>query len=70
MLAASLGLSVIAMVTTLVARAVGVTDLSAGLWPVIVILPGVGLPLSFALLLALILISAVRRSRAARNATE
>lgn len=68
MLVGSLVLSILAMIASLIARAVGVTDLGVGVWPAVVLLPGIGLPLSFALLLVLIIMNASARSRAARDA--
>jgi uncharacterized membrane protein len=68
MLAAAIGLSVIAIVAIIAGTGLGVRDFDEGVWPTILVLPTIGLPLGFVLLVALIVMSAVRKSRAARDA--
>jgi hypothetical protein len=68
MLAAAIGLSVLAIVAIIAGTGLGVRDFDEGVWPTILVLPTIGLPLGFVLLVALIVMSAVRKSRAARDA--
>ncbi|MFT4220715.1 MAG: multidrug ABC transporter ATPase [Microbacterium sp.] len=63
----ALGLTVLSIVcffAVILARPAGVTDFSAGLWPTVVLLPLVALPIAFLLIVALLVINFVRRSRA------
>lgn len=69
MVASALGLSLICIIATLIATGIGV-DRSSGIWSTIVILPGIGLPIGFILIIVLLITSAVRRSRAARDASK
>ncbi len=43
-------------------------DFTTGIWPFVVVLPLVGLPIGFVLIIALLVVSAVRRGRAAKDA--
>lgn len=66
MIASSAGLSILAIVATIVgglARA----DLSTGAWPVVAVLPLVGLTLAFVLVIVFLVVSVVRRRRIARG---
>jgi heme A synthase len=65
MAATVIGLSVLAFVAVLLAGLAGVQT-SSGVWPVIVLLPLVGLPIGFLLMVALIVLNAVKRARQAR----
>lgn len=67
MFAAVILLSLVAIILTLVAGAIG-ADPTSGIWPVILILPLPGLSVAVLLLIALLVVTAVRRSRAARDA--
>ena len=60
-------LSVISLILTLIGGAVG-ADPTSGVWPVILVLPLPGLTIAVVLLVALLVVTAVRRSRAARDA--
>jgi hypothetical protein len=65
----ALGLTVLSIVcffAVILARPFGVTDFSAGLWPTIVVLPLIALPVAFLLIVALLIMNFVRRSRANR----
>ncbi len=70
MVAASIGLSIIAFLAVIIGTAAGVTDFSGGVWPVAIVLPAIGLPLGLALVIALIIVSGVRRGREARDASK
>lgn len=65
--ASVIGFGVIAMLVILV---LGLTKLrvSGGVWPVVAILPEIAFPIGIALILAYIVVSAIRRTREARDA--
>lgn len=66
MIISSAGLSVIAILATLVAGFARI-DVNQGVWPVVVVLPLVGLPLAFLLVIAFLAVSIARRRRLARD---
>ena len=68
MLASAIGLSVLAIIAILAATGLGVRDFDEGIWPVVIILPSIGFPIGILLLIALVIVSARRKSRAARDA--
>ena len=70
MVAAAIGLSIICFIALIVATGVGVgaETFSQPPWPTIIVLPAIGLPLGAALMIALIVISGVRRGREAKGA--
>ncbi len=43
-------------------------DFAEGIWPVVTIMPLIGLPIGFVLIIVLLIVSAVRRGRAAKDA--
>lgn len=61
----SVGSFVAIMVGT--GQGMGSEDFAAGLWPVIVMVPYIGLPLAILLLITLMVSSAVRRARESRR---
>ena len=61
------GVSVIAIVATFIARAAQV-DASAGVWPSVFVLPLIALPIVVILLIVFLAISVTRRARLARDA--
>jgi hypothetical protein len=66
----SLGLAVVSIgcfFAIMIARPAGVTDFSQGIWPIIAVLPLIALPLAFLLILALLIMTFVRRARANRG---
>jgi FtsH-binding integral membrane protein len=70
MVAALVGLSVLAFVAVLIGTASGVganDGFSQGGWPIILVLPLIALPLGFLLLIALLVTSGVRRGHEART---
>jgi len=67
MIASSIGLSLVAIFAILIAGGAGV-DLSQGMWPVVLVLPAVGFPIGFALVIALLIVSLVRRGNATKDA--
>jgi hypothetical protein len=68
MLASAIGLSVLAIIAILAGTGLGVRDFDEGIWPVIIILPSIGFPLGIILLIVLVLVSARRKSRVAKDA--
>lgn len=70
MVAGSVGLSVVCIFAVLIATAAGAganDGFSQGIWPVVFFVPVVGLPIGFLLLVALLIVNAVRRSREAKQ---
>lgn len=68
MVAASVALSIAAFLAVIVGTASGVRDFDEGAWPSIIMLPLIGLPLGFVLLIALLVLSAIRRGRETKDA--
>ena len=69
MFAALVGLSILAFVAIIIGTAVGAgadDGFSQGVWPFVFVLPVFALPVAFLLLIALLIVNGVRRSRAAR----
>lgn len=67
------GLSIIAFFAVIAATATGVganDGFSSGIWPIVITLPLFGLPIGFLLIIALLVISTVRRSREARQSRQ
>jgi hypothetical protein len=67
MLAAAIGASILAILAIIVATGAGVRNFGEGVWPVVIMLPYVGLPLGFVLVITLLVVSGIRKSRAARD---
>ncbi|WP_395245993.1 hypothetical protein ACGGZK_09425 [Agromyces sp. MMS24-K17] len=70
MVAATVGLSVVAFIAIIIATLAGVgadDGFSQGIWPVVLVLPLIGLPIGFLLLIALLIVNGVRRSRESRR---
>jgi hypothetical protein len=70
MVASAIGLSILAFVAVLIAGFAGLTTAAFGSapWPTVIILPTIGLPIGLALLIALVVVSGVRRGREAKDA--
>lgn len=71
MVAAVIGASILAFIIVIIGTVAGAganDGMSQGAWPFIFMFPLVGLPIGFVLIIALMIISSVRRSRAARQA--
>jgi putative flippase GtrA len=68
--ASAIGLSILCFVALIIATGVGVTaaQFSNAPWPTVIVLPAIGLPLGLVLMIALIIISGLRRGREARDA--
>ena len=67
----ALGLTVVSIVcffVVILARPAGVTDFSQGIWPLVVVLPLLALPIAFVMIVTLLIMSFVRRSRANKGA--
>lgn len=67
MVASSIGLAILAIVALLIAGAARI-DTTEGVWLTVVVLPPIGLIFGVGFIIALVIVSAVRRSRAARDA--
>jgi hypothetical protein len=70
MVAAVIVLSLASFVALIIGTSVGLArdDFAVGIWPVVTILPLIGLPIGFVLIVVLLIASAVRRGRAAKDA--
>jgi uncharacterized membrane protein len=68
MIAGIVGLSIVAFLTVIIATASGLpgNQFKGGFWQAVALLPGVGLPIGFLLIIVLIVISGLRRSREAK----
>jgi ABC-type transport system involved in multi-copper enzyme maturation permease subunit len=66
MIASAAGLSILAILATILATFARI-DLNQGVWPVVVVLPFVGLTIAFVLIVAFLIVSVVRRRRLARD---
>lgn len=67
MIGSSAGLSIVAIVATLVANLAGV-DTREGVWLAAAVVPLIGLPLAFGLIIVFLIVSVVRRRRLAQDA--
>jgi hypothetical protein len=66
----SLGLAIVSIgcfFAVIIARPLGVTDFAQGIWPLIVVLPLIALPIAFLMIVALLIMTFVRRARANRG---
>jgi TRAP-type C4-dicarboxylate transport system permease small subunit len=72
MIAAIVGLSILAFIAVLISSAVGVSaaDYASGIWPMVLNLPLFGLPIGFVLIMVLLVLSMRRRGREARDAEQ
>ena len=68
MVASAVGLSILSFVAIIIGTAAGVKNFGEGVWPVIFVLPLIGLPLGLALMIALLIVSGLRRGREAKDA--
>ena len=67
----ALGLTLVSIVcffAVILARPLGVDDFTGGVWPLVVVLPLIALPIAFVMIVALLIMSFVRRSRANKGA--
>ena len=62
-------ISVLCFFAIMISTAAGMShaDYGTGIWPIVAVLPMVGLPLAFGLILALLIMSIVRRGKAGRS---
>lgn len=68
MIASAAGLSILAILATIVANLSGV-DTREGVWLMVTVLPFIGLTLAFALIVVFMIVSVVRRRRLARDSS-
>lgn len=67
----ALGLTIVSILcffAVILAKPLGVEDFSEGVWPLVVVLPLVALPIAFVMIVVLLIMSFVRRSRAGKGA--
>lgn len=69
MIASAVGLSIVSFLAVIIGTAAGVKNFGEGVWPVAIVLPSIGLPIGLLLIIALIIISGIRRSREAKDAS-
>lgn len=72
-IAVIIGASLLAFVVIIIATIAGAGEdggFGEGIWPVVMAVPTYGLPIGFVLLIVLLILSAVRRGRAAKGAGE
>ena len=67
MIASSIGLAILAIIAIIIAGLAGVNT-RQGIWLTVLVLPPIGLIFGVLLLIAFVVVSAIRRSRAARDA--
>jgi hypothetical protein len=67
---AAAGLSILCIIALIIGQATGAVAVPAtrGLWQVVAVLPIIGLPIAFVLMVVLLVVSIVRRTRASRDA--
>lgn len=73
MVAATVGLSIIAFFAVMIGTLAGVgadDGFSQGIWPYVLVLPMIGLPIGFLLLIALLIVNGIRRSRESRQGAD
>lgn len=70
MVAGIIVLSLAAFIALIIATGMGLgrDDFTSGIWPAVTVLPLIGLPIGFVLIIVLLVVSAVRRGRAAKDA--
>ena len=70
MVAAVILVSLASFVALIAATGAGLgrEEFANGIWPIVTIMPLIGLPIGFVLIIALLVVSAVRRGRAAKDA--
>ena len=70
MVAAVILVSLASFVALIAATGAGLgrEEFATGFWPIVTIMPLIGLPIGFVLIIALLVVSAVRRGRAAKDA--
>lgn len=68
MVASAIGLSIIAIIAILIGNAVGLKNANEGIWPMVFLLPTIGLPIGFILIIVLLVLTFVRRGREAKDA--
>jgi hypothetical protein len=63
-------LSILCFFAIMIGRATGMdqSDFGQGIWPTVAAIPLFGLPIAFLLIITLLIMSFVRRARAAKNA--
>jgi len=70
MVASVIVVSLASFVALIIGTSIGLQrdDFAVGIWPIVTIMPLIGLPIGFVLIIVLLIVSAVRRGRAAKDA--
>lgn len=68
MVASAIGLSIISFFAVIIGTAAGVRDFGEGIWGMVTLLPVVGLPIGFILIIVVLILSFRRRAREAKDA--
>lgn len=66
MVASIIGLAILSIAAILIGYATSVND-GTGIWQIVDLIPGIALPLGFVLIIALLVITFVRRNRLAKD---
>jgi membrane protein DedA with SNARE-associated domain len=66
MVASVVGLAILAIAAVLIGYATSTND-GTGIWQIVDLIPGIALPIGFLLIIALLVITFVRRSQAAKD---
>ncbi|PZQ90652.1 MAG: multidrug ABC transporter ATPase [Leifsonia xyli] len=66
MIASVVGISIVAIAATMIAKASG-AEMGSGIWPAAVLVGLIGLPLGFLLIVTFLIVSTVRRRRLAQD---
>lgn len=61
------GLSVVAILAVIVGNLAGIRDYSGGVWPLAVVLPAIGLPVTATLLIVFFVLRALHQRRLSRD---
>jgi hypothetical protein len=64
------GLSIIAILAVVIARVAGFTGFASGAWPVVLVLPGIGLPFTLVALIVFFVVRALHQRRVLRDGGE
>jgi uncharacterized membrane protein YhdT len=70
MVASAIGLSILAIIAIVIGYAVGLKNADEGVWPAVFVLPIIGLPIGFILIIVLLVLTFVRRGREAKDASK
>ncbi|CAN5376146.1 hypothetical protein BH11ACT3_BH11ACT3_22990 [soil metagenome] len=61
------GLSLVAILAVIIARVAGFTGFTSGAWPVVLVLPGIGLPVTLVVLIVFFVVRVLHQRRLLRD---